>query len=531
MRLAEIAALLYDNPQDIDSLVTWSPDVSPDKTSISKPLSSILCVYPDHVRSAGIPSLQVLNNFLDESFTRSFSCLHILPFFQSTGDGGFEISDYRKIRASLGCWADIETIGQRFDLMCDLVLNHVSNRHPWFEAFQAGEAHYQDYFITDGDKYDLTLLARPRKSPVLSSYPTVGGEIKVWTTYAKSQVDLNYQSVKVVLEIAELAAFLLSSRIKLLRLDAVAFIWKRVGSSCANLPEAGQIIRLIKAMLDNNAFHPGLIAETDFSYGAESINTHADYCYRYDFAPSLTHTLATRTTRTLARWLSRVSGERGAHEFITFISTHDGLYLRPQQPILTPDELAQLVSLAVRRGNHPVYKNADTGDVYEIAGPVHALYADERTIRRKLIVLGVAVTASCPGIPMFYLNTLLDAPYLMRTAEDSLRTTNRYVFEDVNGISAEDRCLLETCLDLIEFRKTEFSFQADATVEVTYESENVLCYARKKEDRTVYTVINLSSQKSADLDMPEPVEDLIIPAGVTNRITVKPLSFLWLLAR
>ncbi|SQI33774.1 Uncharacterised protein [Serratia plymuthica] len=132
---------------------------------------------------------------------------------------------------------------------------------------------------------------------------------------------------------------------------------------------------------------------------------------------------------------------------------------------------------------------------------------------------------------MFYLNTLLDAPYLVRTAEDSLRTTNRYVFEDVNGISAEDRCLLETCLDLIAFRKTEFSFQADATVEVIYESENVLCYARKKENRTVYTVINLSSQKSADLDMPEPVEDLMIPAGVTNRVTVKPLSFLWLLAR
>jgi len=530
MSLVEIAALLYEKREDIDSLATWRPDSSPAEMVAIQPMTSILCVYPDNIGSAGMSSLQALNNFLDESFTNSFSCLHILPFFQSTGDGGFEVSDYREIRSPLGRWDDIEAIGRRFDVMCDLVLNHVSSRHSWFEAFRAGDAHYQDYFITDGDKYDLSIIARPRDTPLLSKYSTANGEVKVWTTYARSQIDLNYRSVKVVREIAELAAFLITRQVKLLRLDAVAFIWKRTGSCCANLPEAGQVIRLLNAMLANNSLQPVLIAETDYSHGAESINSHADYCYRYDFAPSLTYSLATRTPQTLVRWLRRVSSEEGGYDFITFISTHDGLYLRPQKPILTPDESAQLARLAFKRGNHPVYKNVDTGAIYEIAGPVHALYAEEPIIRRELIVLSVAVAASCPGIPMFYLNSLLDAPYRQQTDDESLRTTNRHVFKDVNDLSAEVRNLLKRCLDLIALRRTEPAFQVDAHVEVIYESERALCYARKKENRTVYIVINLSSQKPASLDMPEPVEDLINPAGIMNRVTVEPLSFSWLLA-
>lgn len=531
MCLTEIAAQLYGKPQDIDNLATWRPDSSPREMVAAQPLTSILCAYPDNIRSAGMPCLQALNNFLDESFTNSFSCLHILPFFQSTGDGGFEISDYRKIRAPLGGWDDFKAISQRFDIMCDLVLNHVSSRHPWFEAFRTGDAHYQDYFITDGNKYDLSILSRPRNTPVLSTYSTASGEVNVWTTYARSQIDLNYRSVNVVREIADLAAFLMAKQVKMLRLDALAFIWKRTGSNCANLPEAGQVIRLINAMLANNTLQPVLIAETDFSHGAESINCHVDYCYRYDFAPSLTHTLATRTSLTLARWLRQVSNEKGRYDFITFISTHDGLYLRPQQPILTADESTQLAKLAVKRGNHPVYKNDDTPVIYEIAGPVHALYANESKTRRELIVLSVALAASCPGIPMFYLNSLLDAPYRQRTNEESLRVTNRHVFNDVNDISTEARVLLKRCLNLISFRRTEPAFQGDAHVEVIYESEQVLCFARKKENRTVYIVINLSSQKSASLVMPELVEDLITPAGTMNRVTVEPLSFSWLLAR
>ena len=120
------------------------------------------------------------------------SAVHILPFFPYSSDDGFSVIDYTAVNPALGTWDDVRRLGETFDLMFDLVINHVSSQSEWFQRFKAGDPAYEDFFIRVDPATDLSAVVRPRTLPLLTPVETARGWEHVWTTFSDDQIDLNF---------------------------------------------------------------------------------------------------------------------------------------------------------------------------------------------------------------------------------------------------------------------------------------------------------------------------------------------------
>lgn len=185
--------------------------------------------------------------------------LHLMPIFESPAgesDGGYAVSDFRKVDARFGTLNDLrklqKTMHQRgFYLMLDIVLNHTSHRHYWAERAKAGDQRYQDFFYTFPDRtlpdqYDRTMPdIFPESAP--GSF-TWSPEMNQWvmTVFHNYQWDLNYRNPDVLVAMVDTIMFYANLGVDLLRIDAPAFIWKELGTTCQNLPGAHRLLRLIR---------------------------------------------------------------------------------------------------------------------------------------------------------------------------------------------------------------------------------------------------------------------------------------------
>lgn len=493
------------------------------------PNSAILSVYPDHISDGG-NTLEQLDAFLDERFASAFETLHILPFFPSTGDGGYAVSDHKAVSSRYGTWREIRKLSARFRLIADLVLNHVSSSHFWVSSFLAGDAAFDDFFIELDPKADLRAIERPpRDTPVLSPFKSSLGVRHLWTTFGPDQVDLNYRNPAVLRAIRDIAQSLASEGVSSLRLDAIAYVWKEFGSSCANLPQAADVLRLLRAGL--GADRPNLIAEVDAELQGHFLRGDgADFAFRFDLAPCLAHSLVTGKSDCLYRWISSNSGVDFSRS-ILFLANHDSLYLRPQAPILDDREVDDLVETAIRVGCIPVVR----GDrIYQISGPLHLMFSGEFEIVCRRIALAMFLLASLPGIPMVYLNTLLAAPLAALNSEEGPRSINRYKF----GVAEIHHLLQSTCrekllarvLGIFSSRRRMNSLAADRPLMPVSCTTNSIIFARGRHDERVYVVANLSASNEEEIYFPAPMVNLESGESVGRAIRLLPLQFGWFAA-
>ena len=177
--------------------------------------------------------------------------MHILPFFPFTSDDGFAISDYRSVREDLGEWKDVSALANDFRLMADLVINHCSASHPWFDAYSQKEEGFEHYFIEAGIDEDLQKVVRPRNSPLLRPVKTRDGTRHLWCTFGHDQLDLNFKEPRVLLEMVGVLGELLKHGVRGIRLDAIAYLWKQAQSSCINLPQTHEVVRLLHVLCWN----------------------------------------------------------------------------------------------------------------------------------------------------------------------------------------------------------------------------------------------------------------------------------------
>ena len=195
----------------------------------------IMITYGDSVISEGEQPLFTLDRFLHTYCKNTINKVHMLPFFPYSSDDGFSVIDYSSVNESLGDWGDIERLAKHYGLMFDLVINHCSARSAWFENFQKGEGIGSDFFFTADPSDDLSMVTRPRVSPLLRETQTATGTQYVWCTFSHDQVDFDFRNPKVLLAFVEIIRQYLDKGAKLFRLDAVAFLWKIIGTSCINL--------------------------------------------------------------------------------------------------------------------------------------------------------------------------------------------------------------------------------------------------------------------------------------------------------
>ena len=147
---------------------------------------------------------KLLIAFCKQHLSGIINGIHILPFYPWSSDDGFSVVDYRKVDSSLGNWEDISSMQNHFRLMFDGVINHISSQSEWFKAFLRDDPRYRDYFITVEGSPDLSQVVRPRALPLLTTFQTLSGEKRVWTTFSDDQIDLNYKNPEVLLEILDI---------------------------------------------------------------------------------------------------------------------------------------------------------------------------------------------------------------------------------------------------------------------------------------------------------------------------------------
>ena len=327
---------------------------------------SILITYADQVQAPNEKSLQTLCAFCEKYLGGVIGGTHILPFFPSSSDDGFSVVDYRRVNSNLGSWEDISSMQNHFRLMFDGVINHISSKGEWFKAFLRDDPHYRDYFITVEGSPDLSQVIRPRALPLLTTFQTLSGKKRVWTTFSEDQIDLNYKNPKVLLEILDVLLLYAERGATFIRLDAIAYLWKEIGTTCIHLPHAHHIIQFLHAALNEVAPHVHLITETNvphsdnISYFGDGTD-EAQLVYNFALPPLILHTFHTGDARVLSNWAKTLSLPSNKTTFFNFLASHDGVGLNPALGILTNKEIDLLVKKTLEHGGLISHKNNADG--------------------------------------------------------------------------------------------------------------------------------------------------------------------------
>ena len=403
-----------------------------------------LISYGDSIVDEQTPPLAVLDDFLQARLGDLISGVHVLPFFPWSSDDGFSVIHYREVNPELGDWPHIQALAGHYDLMADLVLNHVSRESLWFVDYLSGSLPGRDYFIEVDPDTDVSGVVRPRSSPLLVPISTRRGTRYLWATFSEDQLDLNFENPDVLLEFVGILLFYLQQGTRIVRLDAVAFLWKRLGTACIHLPETHTVVRLLRAIVDHVAPGTLLVTETNVPhhenisyFGLDRLDgsppDEAHMIYQFTLPPLLLHTLTRGETDTLQSWLASLPPLPDHCTYLNFTASHDGIGVRPLEGLLPDHERDALLELMHRFGGFvSMRSNPDGSDTpYEInitwfeamqgtrKGP------DPWQIARFLC--SQAIMLSLQGIPALYIHTLTGTLNDVEGVERSgrLRSINR----------------------------------------------------------------------------------------------------------
>ena len=380
----------------------------------------VLITYADMLREPGRAPLRSLLDFAAAHLEGVFNTIHILPFFPNSSDDGFSVIDYHAVKPAFGTWEDIAAFKQHgFRLMFDAVVNHISAQSPWFEAFRTGIPEYEDYFITADPRTNLSQVTRPRTLPLLTPVDTAMGTRHVWTTFSADQIDLNYANPDVLLEVVDVLLDYLERGADIIRLDAIAFLWKEVGTTCIHLPQTHAVVRLLRSVVDRAAPGVLLITETNvpheenLSYFGDGTD-EAHLVYQFPLPPLAAHALLSGSARYLSEWVASLRAPSPQTTFLNFTASHDGIGLRPVMGILPQPEIDRLLAQARTHGGYISSKanSDDTLSPYELNITYFDLLnfstsheADDLHVAR--FIASQAMMLALAGVPAVYLHSLL----------------------------------------------------------------------------------------------------------------------------
>jgi sucrose phosphorylase len=379
---------------------------------------ALLITYADHLREPDVAPLRTLAAFCTRRLADAVSGIHILPFYPWTSDDGFSVKDYFAVAPEYGTWEDIALLRAPFDLMFDAVFNHMSAKGDWFQRYLRDEPEFRDFFATVEGDPDLSQVVRPRALPLLTEFQTARGSEKVWTTFSADQVDVNVKNPRVLLALLDALLFYVAHGARFIRLDAIAYLWKEIGTSCIHLPQTHAVIQLMRAVLDEVAPHVQLITETNvphadnISYFGDGTN-EAQFVYNFALPPLVLHALLRGDATHLTRWATTLKAPSDQTTFFNFLASHDGIGVNPARGILPPTEIAFLVERCQAHGGFINYKhNADgSKSPYEM----NIVYFDavndpaageslETQVNRFMVAQ--AIMLSLAGVPGIYFHSL-----------------------------------------------------------------------------------------------------------------------------
>jgi sucrose phosphorylase len=475
---------------------------------------SLVITYGDSVLQEGTKPLQTLKRFLDKYLRSSISGVHILPFYPFTSDDGFSVMDYSSVNESLGDWNHINTIANDYALMADLVINHCSARSLWFENFTKGRDPGRGFFFTASPEDDLSAVVRPRTNNLLREVETPEGTQYVWCTFSHDQVDLNFRNPLVLKQFLSIIKQYLDNGVRIFRLDAIAFLWKEIGTNCLNLEQTHEMVRLFRTLIEQAQHDAIIITETNIP-NRENIayfgNADEAHCvYNFSLPPLLVNSLVTGSCVYLKQWMMSMPPARNGTAYFNFVASHDGIGLRPAEGLLSDAEINTLVETMQSFGGHISWRALDDGGSkpYEInialfdalQGTVNG--PDDFGLQR--FICAHAIMLGLEGIPALYIHSLLGTHNDHQRVENSghNRAINRHQW-DYNQLETlladpdnSHHLVYNQLKQLLKIRRRQSAFHPNATQFTLHLGDQLFGFWRQSLDRqqSIFCISNISDQ-------------------------------------
>ncbi|NOK60523.1 MAG: sugar phosphorylase [Chloroflexi bacterium AL-W] len=523
----------------------------------------ILITYADQVCSHDQSPLQTLADVLNTSFQQVVSTVHLLPFYPYTSDDGFSVVDYTVVDPASGSWEDIEALRADYRLMFDAVINHISASSAWFQAFLRGEAGAAEYFMLMDPATDLSQVTRPRALPLLTRFETPDGERYVWTTFSADQIDLNFANPQVLLDIIDVLLLYVAHGALLIRLDAIGYLWKEVGTRSIHLPQTHCVVQLFRAVLDVVAPEVALITETNvphadnISYFGDGTN-EAQLVYQFPLAPLVLHAFHSGSAYYLTEWASQLALPSKTTTFFNFLASHDGIGVVPATGILSTADIANLVARVDAYGGHVSSKtNADgSQSPYELNITLFDALSDPSDAQDSYevdrFIAANAIMLALQGIPGIYVHSLVGSHNYHTGVRETerFRSINREKWERADielrlaDSSSHESQVFQRFADLITKRRGERAFHPSGPQHIINLHESLFTFVRVAPDgqERILCVHNVSDQIHAVLldkqlwggEANEQVHDIVTEATYqsdgsgTLALHVEPYQVLWL---
>lgn len=508
--------------------------------------------------------------------------LHLMPVFKvpdGDNDGGYAVSSYRETNPILGRMDELRDLAnelrlQGISLCLDFVFNHTADSHEWVQQALAGSQEYQDYYWTFDDRelpdaYEKTLIPIfPDEHPGSFTYRN---RIRkwVWTSFHNYQWDLNYKNPVVFNRMLEEMLFLANQGVEILRLDAVAFIWKQLGTTCQNLPQAHVIIQAFNALVRIAA--PAMVFKSEAIVHPDEVRKYVseEECqisYNPQLMALLWDALASRDVRILRTGMDRRFGIPPGCAWVNYVRCHDDIgwaFSNDDIVAIGNDPVSHRSFLkkfytgkfegSFARGE-PFQVDPQTGDA-RISGTCASLTGLEiglergddveidLAVKRILLLHGVIFTIG--GVPLIYLGdelgTLNDYEYEKNTAKigDS-RWLHRGTFDWERAESRRDSKtvagrIFQGLLRLVQIRQQNLAFTRAQTDIVDTGNKSVFGYFRSQHDHTVLVLANFSdlpqtleARRLRMLGMRKTVVDLMAGRTITatHELVLEPYAFM-----
>jgi sucrose phosphorylase len=494
---------------------------------------AVLITYPDQLSDDRRPPLAVLHDFLVHYIRDNINTVHILPFFPYSSDDGFSVIDYCEVDKALGGWDDITAISREYRLMCDAVLNHISSKSRWFKGFLAGEPEYLDYFITCPPDVDLSSVTRPRPYPLLTPFKTEQGEKWLWTTFSSDQIDLNFKNPDVLIEMIRVLLTYIGKGAGIIRLDAIAYIWKELGTACIHRPEVHCIVKLFRQILNRVSPQTVLITETNVPH-EENISyfgtggDEARMVYQFSLPPLIVHALLNETSLYIGEWASRLSLPSGGATFFNFTASHDGIGVRPLQGLVPEKDVDTLVRITKQRGGDVSYKTDKDGSrsPYELNINYFNILirpGEDISLSVKRFLLSQSIMLIMPGVPGIYFHSLAGSLNYKEGVEKTgaLRSINREklrlsdLVEELKTNRRREQ-VFSYYMKMLSVRKNEPAFSPSVPFKVIHTHNKVFTVERiVRQGASIVAVHNMSTQN---------ISITIAPLSITGKTLTCLLS-------
>ncbi|MEC3903454.1 sugar phosphorylase [Leclercia adecarboxylata] len=441
----------------------------------------VLITYADQFSAPGEKALPVFTRFYNEWLSRSFSHVHLLPFYPWSSDDGFSVIDYHEVAPETGSWRDVAELKKSASLMFDFVCNHMSAKSKWFENYINQAPGYEDFFISVDPETDLSAVTRPRALPLLTPFTLHDGSVRhLWTTFSEDQIDLNFASPEVLIAMVDVLLHYLMEGARYIRLDAVGFMWKIPGTNCIHLEQTHRLIQVFRAITDRVAPGTVLITETNvphkdnISYFGDGEN-EAQMVYQFSLPPLVLHAVHCQDVRVLCQWASSLKLPSMKTTWFNFLASHDGIGLNPLRGILPESEILSLVEKLQQEGALVNWKNNPDGtrSPYEInVTYLDALSAKESEDNERIarFILAHAVLLSFPGVPAVYIQSILgsrnDYDGVERLGYNRAINRKKYRAGEIDAELEDNKSLRHSIYhrltQLIAIRRTEKAFHPDS---------------------------------------------------------------------